>query len=188
MSWYVHGLALGASIAVLHFVAKEVVGVVGMVAILLGVGSVLIGVTVFMVGCNLGDLLTNLSLANLNYTSLSVRTSFASPMLNLLFGIGLSTVWVISLYGGTPLPKLLKSDDDDDDDEVAIFTSTSVLIILYGLLASVVFSAVYVPWKGFRAGRTYGAILVGWWGLIMGAAVIIEWGWGDGMGPSTLLG
>ncbi|KAJ3098706.1 hypothetical protein HDU96_010975 [Phlyctochytrium bullatum] len=187
MTWYVHVLAVLGSLAVLHFVAKEVVAVVLAVGAVLGIGTVLVAITLYAIGSNLGDLVTNISLAHLGYTSMGVRTSFVAPMLNLLFGIGLSTIWVITLYGGKPSKylgfSLLKKDDDDDDDdddEIAIFTSTSVLVILYGLLASIAFSAVWVPLKGFRAERTYGFALVALWTVVMTAAVVLEFGFGAG--------
>ncbi|KAI8836850.1 Sodium/calcium exchanger protein-domain-containing protein [Chytridium lagenaria] len=157
MSWFVQGLSVLGGLGVLHFTAKEIIGVLGAFGVVLGWGSVLV-VTIFMLGCNLGDILTNRPYL------------FVSPMLNLLFGIGLSSVYVITLYGGTPVPKIL---DDDDDNEVAIFTSTSVLIIMYGLLASVAFSAVYVPYKGFKATRLYGWCLMGWC-FVMGSAVVLR--------------
>ncbi|KAJ3130679.1 hypothetical protein HK101_004986 [Irineochytrium annulatum] len=178
ISMYVQVLCVLTAISWGYVLGIELVAVMGAVGMAFGVGGVIIGITLFMVGCNLGvaipDFVTNLSLANLGYTSIGVRSSFAAPMLNLVLGLGVSTVWVLGVMGvDNPLGKP-GADDDDDDDEMAIDTSTSVLILCYALLGSLVFSAIWLPTHGFKASRRYGFALMAWWGVMMVAALLVE--------------
>ncbi|KAJ3094658.1 hypothetical protein HDU97_007724 [Phlyctochytrium planicorne] len=153
------------SLGLMAVVSREIVGVLGGVGVALGWGGVLVGVVVLMVGCQFGDILTNLSLAHTGHTSLSVRSTFVTPMLNLLFGIGFASVWVLLVYGGvkraTPIqpPPSFEDDDDDDDFEIAIFTSNSIFFMLFGLLVSVGGLMVLVPLRGFRVERWLGRFL-----------------------------
>ncbi|KAJ3309456.1 hypothetical protein HDU76_003621 [Blyttiomyces sp. JEL0837] len=200
---YFQGLSFATSVAWGYFLGVEIVAVLGAIGMGFGVSATFVGLTIFAFGCNLGEFLTNISLAVHGYTSIAVRASIAAPMLNLLFGLGVSTFYILIFHNEkgivkpkdpsaptptpTPTPtagsfmaaaagriarRQLVDDDGDDEDEIT--TATSILVLSWALLLSLLFSAVYVPLNQFQATKKYGLILMIWWAVAMGISVIVE--------------
>ncbi|PRT53567.1 Sodium/potassium/calcium exchanger 6, mitochondrial [Wickerhamiella sorbophila] len=58
----------------------------------LGISETFMGLTVFAIGDSLGDLVTNISIAQLGMSTMAVSACFASPFMTMLIGIGLGSL------------------------------------------------------------------------------------------------
>ncbi|KAI9346437.1 Sodium/calcium exchanger protein-domain-containing protein [Zopfochytrium polystomum] len=198
IGFYYKIISLVTAVSLGYLIAVEMVALLATLGMSLGVSAAFIGLTIFAFGCNLGDVMTNVSLARHGLSSIAVRASFAAPTLNLLVGFGISTVWVLVFSGRTkkvkPPPPEKPTDPADPPSnvsgliswiltnpsilesgpEIVIETKTSVLILCYALLAAAAFSLYYVPTNGFQATKKYGLLLGAWWAASMLVSILVE--------------
>ena len=92
--------ALGFFMGLLWIVAS----VDGILAVLRAYGymyhwsEAVLGLTVFAWGNSLGDVVTNLSIARAGHPHMALTACFASPLTNMLFGVGFATTWLTLLH------------------------------------------------------------------------------------------
>jgi sodium/potassium/calcium exchanger 6 len=87
-------LGFVVSIAWISTIANEVVGVLKALGVILGISDAILGLTIFAVGNSLGDLVADITVANLGYPVMALSACFGGPMLNILLGIGISGIYM----------------------------------------------------------------------------------------------
>ena len=120
----------------------------------------ILGLTLFALGNSLGDVVTNLSIARLGHPIMALTACFASPMTNLLLGIGFSATW-LSLRHPTHGPYHIALSP-------ALVLSSSVLLLMLALML------VVLPLLRFRVNRYLGMCLLATYVGVMGANVLLE--------------
>ncbi|WFD20830.1 hypothetical protein MCAP1_003084 [Malassezia caprae] len=120
----------------------------------------ILGLTLFALGNSLGDVVTNLSIARLGHPIMALTACFASPMTNLLLGIGFSATW-LSLRYPTHGPHQIALSP-------ALVLSSSVLLLMLVLML------VVLPLLRFRVNRYLGMCLLATYVGVMGANIVLE--------------
>ena len=131
----------------------EVVRVLRLIGDLLGLSDTLLGLTVFTFGNSLGDVVTNIAVARMGHPLMAFSACFASPMVNMLLGIGLSCA-LVQLGQSAPY-------------EVAFHPS--LLLSGYVLLGTLAMYFIVVPTCSYAVGRPLGMVLIG---IYMAAIVV----------------
>ncbi|CAN7990457.1 unnamed protein product [Ixodes hexagonus] len=78
------------SVLWIYGIATEIVALLKTFGVFYGISDVLLGMTVLAWGNNIGDLVTNLSLAKQGFPQMAMSACFAGPVLALLLGIGIA--------------------------------------------------------------------------------------------------
>ncbi|KAK8781052.1 hypothetical protein V5799_017606 [Amblyomma americanum] len=133
------------SIIWIYGIATEIVALLKAFGSLYGVSDVLLGMTVLAWGNNIGDLVTNLSLARQGFPQMAMAACFAGPVLALLLGIGIAfsmnlasrAVSCVELHYSQLLPLIYGA----------------LVVVLFVLLLSAL-----VTW--FRSSRVVGVFLI----------------------------
>lgn len=107
--------------------ADQVVNVVVTLGESLGISKAVLGLTVVAVGNSIGDLVSNVSIAKKNYSTMALSACFGSPLFTMLIGIGGSCLLVM-LLGKT---KYITVDRD-----FSVITACSLLLITILFLVS----------------------------------------------------
>ncbi|KAI8906512.1 Sodium/calcium exchanger protein-domain-containing protein [Powellomyces hirtus] len=136
------------SVMWVYVVASETVIVLTAMASVLGISNTVMpaksdavvvliaqGLTLFAIGNSLGDLITNVSIAQMGYPAMAVGACFGSPMLNLVLGIGVTSTYLTSIRG---------TAYEISQSLTPVYACGASLII--GLTASLI----YIPANGFR--------------------------------------
>ena len=120
----------------------------------------MLGLTLFALGNSLGDMVTNLSIARLGHPLMALSACFASPLTNLLLGIGASTTWT----------RLVRPAHGP-----FVFVRSATLVLSsYTLLAMLVSLLVVLPLHGFRTSRTLGGVFLATYAVVMATNVYLE--------------
>lgn len=145
-------LGFAVSIAWISTIANEVVGALKAVGVILGISDAILGLTIFAVGNSLGDLVADITVARLGYPIMALSACFGGPMLNILFGVGLSGIYMT-----------VKESTTEDVGHVPyeIEISTTLMISAFTLLVTLLLLLVAVPLNGWIISRRIG------WGLII---------------------
>ncbi|WFD24506.1 hypothetical protein MEQU1_003208 [Malassezia equina] len=120
----------------------------------------ILGLTLFALGNSLGDVVTNLSIARLGHPIMALTACFASPMTNLLLGIGSSATW-LSLRHPTQGPYHITLSP-------ALVLSSSVLLLMLVLML------VVLPLLHFRVNKYLGMCLLVTYVGVMIANILLE--------------
>lgn len=147
------------SIVWIYGVATEIVALLKAFGTLYGVSDVILGMTVLAWGNNIGDLVTNLSLARQGFSQMAMAACFAGPVLALLLGIGIafsvsfasSAVVCVELHYSELLPLIYGA----------------LVVVLFVLLLSAL-----VTW--FRSSRAVGVLLVLVYASVLLATLLVE--------------
>ncbi|KAM7283781.1 mitochondrial sodium/calcium exchanger protein-like [Ixodes scapularis] len=78
------------SVVWIYGIATEIVALLKAFGVLSGISDVLLGMTVLAWGNNIGDLVTNLSLAKQGFPQMAMSACFAGPVFALLLGTGVA--------------------------------------------------------------------------------------------------
>ena len=125
-----------------------------------GWSEAMLGLTLFALGNSLGDMVTNLSIARLGHPLMALSACFASPLTNLLLGIGASTTWT----------RLVRPAHGP-----FVFVRSATLVLSsYTLLAMLVSLLVVLPLHGFRTSRTLGGVFLATYAVVMATNVYLE--------------
>ncbi|KAI9173295.1 MAP kinase kinase Wis1 [Blastocladiella emersonii ATCC 22665] len=130
----------------IYVVANEVVAILKSLGVILNVSESVLGLTVFAMGASLGDLIANLTIALMGFPTMAVSACFASPMLNLVLGVGVSSAYV-ALRNGAP-------------HTVSLRVGQSITIVNLGVCAIVALALVYLPTRRYAVDRVFGLGLV----------------------------
>lgn len=111
---------------------------------MLDISDAVLGLTIFAVGNSLADFVANVTVARLGYPNMAIAACFGGPMLNILLGIGCS-----SLY-------FTIAQQENYELQVTPTLITSAI----GLLTSLVVSLIMIPWFGWQGSKMYGVVLI----------------------------
>jgi sodium/potassium/calcium exchanger 6 len=165
-------LGFCVSIAWISTIAGEVVGVLKALGIIFNISDAILGLTVFAVGNSLGDLVADITVAQLGYPVMAFSACFGGPMLNILLGIGLSGAYM-TVRGAQdralkhPGKKFKFKPYVVEVDRTLMISGVALLVTLMGLL-------VVVPLRKWRMDRTVGYWLGGLWLLATGGNLVTE--------------
>lgn len=120
----------------------------------------ILGLTLFALGNSLGDVVTNLSIARLGHPVMALTACFASPMTNLLLGIGFSATWHSLRHPAQGPYQIALSPS-------LVLSSTVLLLMLVLML-------VVLPLLRFRVNRCLGMCLLATYVGVMGANFLLE--------------
>lgn len=138
----------------------EVLAILHTLGYIYGWSEAILGLTLFAMGNSLGDVVTNLSIARLGHPLMAMSACFASPLTNLLMGLGLATTWMqLTTPGQGPY---------------SFSESTTLALSSYALLLLLALLLVCVPLNGFRVSRTLGYVFLAVYATVMGANVYLE--------------
>lgn len=129
--------------------------------VLYGISDVLLGMTVLAWGNNIGDLVTNLSLAKQGFPQMAMSACFAGPVLAMLFGIGVAFTINFTTRGVA----------------VIELQYSKLLAVIYGALVivlTVLLASSLVTW--FRSSRVVGFILLTLYATFLVITATLEFG------------
>jgi sodium/potassium/calcium exchanger 6 len=95
---YFIGPSLLLSIAWTYYLAKQLVLLMAAFSIIFQISDVMLGSLLFAFGNSIGDLIANLTMAKLGQPRLAIFACFGNPMINLSFGISVSTLFYMVVH------------------------------------------------------------------------------------------
>lgn len=129
-------------------IATEVVAVLKALGFILQINEAILGLTVFAIGNSLGDLIGNVTIANMGFPTMALSACFGGPLLNTLVGIGFSCLVV-----------LVQHEEANYHIEISRTLTVSGITLLLTLL----FLLIAVPLNGWRITRLMGILMIGFW-------------------------
>ena len=120
----------------------------------------ILGLTVFALGNSLGDVVTNLSIAQLGHPLMALTACFASPLTNLLLGVGLSTTWLTSTHPSRAPYRIALSP--------ALFLSSAVMVCMLLVML------ITVSMNAFSSSRPLGLFLLITYVGVMTCNLVLE--------------
>lgn len=138
----------------------EVLAVLHALGYIYGWSEAILGLTLFAMGNSLGDVVTNLTIAHLGHPLMALSACFASPLTNLLLGMGASATWM-QLTHPSHGPYYFPPS-------VTLQLSSRVLL---GMLLSML---VVIPLNGFRVSRHLGYVFLACYVVVMSINVYLE--------------
>lgn len=143
-------LGFGMSVMWVVNLAELVIVELRIIGQALGISETFMGLTVFAIGDSLGDLVTNISIAQLGMSTMAVSACFAGPFMTMLIGIGLGAL--ISMV-------MTKKTVIDMPVDRQIFVAGPLLV---AVLAGLQFAVKQNNWK---LTPMMGRVLIGLWVL-----------------------
>ena len=160
------------SIAWISTIAAQVVGALKALAVILNMSHAIMGLTIFAVGNSLGDLVADVTVANLGYPVMALSACFGGPMLNILLGIGLSGSYILirgaeHRHERHPDKGIKFRSYHIEVSNTLIVSGATLLVTLLGLL-------IFVPLNKWVLSRRIGWALIALWTLSTIGNVVLE--------------
>ena len=160
------------SIAWISTIANEVVGVLKAFGVILGISDAILGLTIFAVGNSLGDLVADITVANLGYPVMALSACFGGPMLNILLGIGVSGMYMTikeanHKHAKHPGKQLKYKPYQVEVSGTLMISAITLLITLVGLLLA-------VPMNNWVMSRRIGWGLITLWCISTAINLVVE--------------
>ena len=134
------------AIAWIYVIANELVNLLQTFGLVIGLSPDLLGLTVLAWGNSIGDLVSNVAVARMGFPQMGVAAAFGSPLLNLLVGLGASSI-IVNVRDSAPL---------------SLVAVEPIVIVGAAMLAlALTANLVVVPLCKFRVVRPYGFVLIG---------------------------
>ncbi len=152
------------SVVWIYALANEVVAVLKVFGVALGFSDAILGLTLLAWGNSLSDLISDVAVARRGLPRMGFSACFGGPLFNLLLGVGLPFCYLFYKTGRADL---------------SVDYNVMVTLLSASLGASLIFSFVFLPSAGFRAGRLYGILLVVFYAVFLAVAVVVELSYGD---------
>ncbi|OLY85681.1 putative cation exchanger [Smittium mucronatum] len=130
----------------IYLLSNEIVAIMQSLGAAFGISDGLLGLTVLALGNSVGDLATNLAVARLGYPIMGISACFGGPLLNILIGIGLSSV--------ITLPTIL------DGGVIQLTHSRPVFISSVVFMATILFIMAITIAQNFRLTKITGYCLI----------------------------
>ncbi|XP_064465858.1 mitochondrial sodium/calcium exchanger protein-like [Ornithodoros turicata] len=149
------------SITWIYGIATEIVSLLKAFGVLYGISDALLGMTVLAWGNNIGDLVTNLSLAKQGFPQMAMSACFAGPVLAMLCGIGVAFTINFTTQGVS----------------VVELQYSNLLAVIYGALVgvlTVLLISTLVTW--FRSSRVVGYMLLTLYATFLFITAALEFG------------
>ncbi|KAH3688968.1 hypothetical protein WICPIJ_000027 [Wickerhamomyces pijperi] len=140
-------------------IATELISIIKFFSILFHLSDAILGVTVFAVGNSLSDLISNFTIAKMGFPMMALSACFGGPLLNIMLGIGCSSVYIIPQKGW---------------DGITIDFSPTLIVSFVTVLINLIFLLVVVPLNGWWMNRTVGVTMISFWAIATVICVIIE--------------
>jgi sodium/potassium/calcium exchanger 6 len=172
------------SVAWISTVASQVVDSLKALAVICNMSHAIMGLTIFAVGNSLGDLVANVTLAQLGRPVMALSACFGGPLLNILLGIGLSGSYILITgaerrHEKHPEKHLHFKAFHIEVERTLIISGFTLLLTLIGLMIA-------VPLNKFQFGKRIGWCLIALWVISTIINVTIEVaglnGWGHRKG------
>nr|CAG8600818.1 9331_t:CDS:10 [Entrophospora candida] len=139
-------------------IANEVVGLLQAVGLIIEVSDAILGLTIFAMGNSLGDFVANITTAKMGSPMMAISACFGGPMLNILFGIGISATYTTITTGHS----------------TKINIDINLLVSVFGLLIGLCSALIYLPYNGYHMTRPWGYYLISIYVVCMITNLIIE--------------
>ncbi|ODQ62782.1 hypothetical protein WICANDRAFT_26064 [Wickerhamomyces anomalus NRRL Y-366-8] len=152
-----------SSILIIVTTSSHLITILKNIGVIFRISESLLGLTILALGNSTGDLISNLTLAELNLSVIGINACFGSPLLYILIGIGINGL-IVNFENSSQFLKL-KIDLN--------FKMSS-----FGLILMLIFYAVAIPLNGWFIDRKIGIIGVTWWCIITGINVYLETNYG----------
>ncbi len=152
-----------SSILIIVTTSSHLITILKNIGVIFRISESLLGLTILALGNSTGDLISNLTLAELNLSVIGINACFGSPLLYILIGIGINGL-IVNFENSSQFLKL-KIDLN--------FKMSS-----FGLILMLIFYAVAIPLNGWFIDRKIGIIGVTWWCIITGINVYLETSYG----------
>ena len=94
------GFSFGMSVFWIWLFANIMIDLLKMLGLLTGLPTTLLGLTVLAWGNSIGDYMANTSIARKGFGEMAITGCFASPIFNILLGLGFSTLRINLLGNG----------------------------------------------------------------------------------------
>ncbi|KAF8269558.1 Sodium/calcium exchanger protein-domain-containing protein [Lactarius quietus] len=158
-AWLLTRCSMGFLVAVVWImaIADEVVNVLQTFGFVFGLSDAIIGLTIFAAGNSLADLVANMSVA-VFAPIMGFSACFGGPMLNILFGVGISGSYIIHQTG----------------EPYRLQFSNTLFVSSVGLLALLVTTMIFVPMNDYFLPRKWGVFLICFYTVIMTVNVTVE--------------
>jgi sodium/potassium/calcium exchanger 6 len=160
------------SVAWISTVASQVVDSLKALAVICNMSHAIMGLTIFAVGNSLGDLVANVTLAQLGRPVMALSACFGGPLLNILLGIGLSGSYILisgaeRRHEKHPEKHLRFKTFHIEVERTLIISGFTLLLTLVGLMIA-------VPLNKFQIGKRIGWCLIALWTISTVINVAIE--------------
>ncbi|CAJ0754048.1 5376_t:CDS:10 [Entrophospora sp. SA101] len=151
-------MGFGVAMVWIFLIANEVVGLLQAVGLIIEVSDAILGLTIFAMGNSLGDFVANITTAKMGSPMMAISACFGGPMLNILFGIGISTTYTTITTGHS----------------TKINIDINLLVSVFGLLIGLCSALIYLPYNGYHMTRPWGYYLISIYVVCMITNLIIE--------------
>ena len=132
-------------------IANELVSLLNAIGLMLNISPVILGLTILAWGNSLGDIVADVSLAVQGYSQMAMGGVFASPMFNMLIGMGSALTISCAKTGTTDLGK-----------DTANINLTFIFLVI-----SLISSIISVPSMKYRISKGYGIYLYCLYGVYL---------------------
>jgi sodium/potassium/calcium exchanger 6 len=149
------------SVAWISTVASQVVDSLKALAVICNMSHAIMGLTIFAVGNSLGDLVANVTLAQLGRPVMALSACFGGPLLNILLGIGLSGSYI--LISGAERRHEKHPDKHLKFKTFHIEVERTLIISGFTLLLTLVGLMIAVPLNRYQFGKRIGWCLIALW-------------------------
>lgn len=158
--WNYCGSFLGFLVSILwiSMFATEIVAILKASAVILSLSDDIIGATIFAWGNSVGDLISNLMIAQMGMPLMAFGACFGGPLLAIC-ALGAISMMVMRLSGSTEIP---------------VRFSSSLKINCLSLIMVLVCLLIAVPRNAWAFDKKIGAALIGVWALSVTAVVLAE--------------
>eukprot|EP00008_Paramoeba_atlantica_P007461 CAMPEP_0201478494 /NCGR_PEP_ID=MMETSP0151_2-20130828/3308_1 /ASSEMBLY_ACC=CAM_ASM_000257 /TAXON_ID=200890 /ORGANISM="Paramoeba atlantica, Strain 621/1 / CCAP 1560/9" /LENGTH=693 /DNA_ID=CAMNT_0047859577 /DNA_START=39 /DNA_END=2120 /DNA_ORIENTATION=+ len=150
-------VAFVMSIFWIYVIANELVTLLQSLGDILGIPPDVMGLTVLAWGNSVGDMVSNVIVAQQGFPGMALAATYGGPLFNLFLGLGLSiTFWTAANF---------------PDPYCVSFTAT-VGIALVFLIINLIVTLCVVWYYNFHIPKRYSAVLIGWYSTYMLLAVL----------------
>lgn len=139
-------------------IATELISIIKFFSILFDLSDAILGVTVFAVGNSMADFISNFTIAKMGFPMMALSACFGGPLLNIMLGIGCSSLYIIPLK----------------ESDITIKFSATLIVSFITVLINLIFLLVVVPLNGWWMNRMVGFTMIGFWSVATVICVIIE--------------
>lgn len=161
-----HMLAIIGFVAAITWIsifATEIIAVLKMVSLVYNISDEILGVTVFALGNSVGDFIANFTIARMGMPLMAFSACFGGPML---------TFSSMGLSGYVLMPAT--SSWRDLQTGFVLDATTSLKIVMAGLLFNAVFLCVWVPRNDWQVDKSIGSVSISIWVVTTTLCVLFE--------------
>lgn len=155
------GISFGMSVFWIWLFANILIDLLKILGLLTGLPTTLLGLTVLAWGNSIGDYMANTSIARKGFVEMALTGCFASPLFNILLGLGLSTLRANLQLG----PEGIRFSYKDDHSAIPV-------CLIVGAIVSLIYTVVMTVFVNkFRISKLQGKLLICIYGAIIGVAL-----------------